>query len=60
MKGLDKDIYAYQKYVKPAQDRTAAFKSAKRKNRWSENWIGLTGILIAVISLAISILALRS
>ncbi len=63
---LDKDSYAYKKYVS-CHDPHSPENVAKRKREkaderrvwWAANWISLLGILIAIIALVISFLSLR-
>lgn len=62
---LDKDSYAYKKYVS-RHDTNSPENIAKRKKEkaekrrvwWSTNWIALLGVLIAMIALVISFLSL--
>lgn len=60
MNGLNKNGYAYQKYVKPSKDREKAMAKNKRKKWWAENWIAMIGVFISIISLVVSIIALRA
>lgn len=63
---LDKDSYAYKKYVS-RYDPNSPENIAKRKREkaekcrvwWSTNWIALLGVLIAMIALVISFLSFR-
>lgn len=63
---LDKDSYAYKKYVSRhdpnSPENIAKRKKEKAENRrawWSANWIALLGVLIAMIALVVSLLSLR-
>lgn len=63
---LDRDSYAYKKYVKrydpDAPENVAKRKmerAAKRKEWWKNNWIALLSMLIAAIALVVSIIGLR-
>lgn len=55
---LDKDSYAYKTYVQPGIDREKRVKRENCQKWWSVNWIGLSGLLIAVIALGVSVIAL--
>lgn len=46
---------AYQKYVKPTLDREKMFKRKVRKQWWSDNWIGITTLIAAVLTLIATI-----
>lgn len=56
---------AYKKYLEkydpdaPANIKARKQKAIdKRKKWWSENWIALSGVVVALISLAVSVTAL--
>ena len=59
-KALDKNSYAYKKYVEPTLKREKAYKVAQRKKWWAENWLAMSGNVIAFISLIVSIIALSN
>lgn len=63
---LDKDSYAYKKYVSRHDPRSPENISKRKKERvsarrawWAANWIALLGILIAVVALVFSALSLK-
>lgn len=56
---------AYKKYLEkydpnaPVNVKARKQKASdKRKKWWSENWIGLSGLIVAIIALAVSVVAL--
>ena len=47
---------AYKKYVLPAKKREKDIKKANRINWWKNNWIAITTLIIAIITLATTII----
>lgn len=51
-----KKSYAYKKYVKPLKDREKSYRKSKRSNWWKNNWIAITALIIAIITLIATII----
>lgn len=63
---MDKNSYAYKKYVSRHDPRSPENIAKRKKERaaarrawWAANWIALLGILIAIVALAFSAFSLK-
>lgn len=59
MKNLDKNSYAYQKYVKPIKDREKFIKFKHITDWLTANILSLLSLVVAILSLIVSIIALN-
>ena len=65
MSAKSSDSNVYKKYLEkydPKSPKNIKAKKAavakKRKQWWANNWIGFSGLVVAVIALAVSVIAL--
>ena len=55
MKNLDKNSYAYKKYIKPIQDREKSIKQEHIKNWFKTHIFDLLNLIIAVLALIVAL-----
>lgn len=51
-----KNSYAYKKYIQPNRERRKKQKTDKRKKWWKDNWINISTLIVAVLTLIATIL----